>query len=69
MTENIKILLIKRNMTVKELAVKLNTTSNNISNKFKRNNFSVNELKEIANAVDCRLDIAFIDKESNSRII
>lgn len=69
MTENIKIVMLKRKINIKELAEKLGTTGNNMTNKFKRDNFSENELKEIANALDCRLDIALIDKETNQRIV
>lgn len=69
MTENIKIVMLKRKINIKELAEKLGTTGNNMTNKFKRDNFSENELKEIADALGCRLDIALIDKETNQRIV
>ena len=69
MTENIKIVMLKRKMNIKELAEKLGTTGNNMTNKFKRDNFSENELKEIANALNCELDIAFLDNETNQRIV
>ena len=51
MTENIKIVMLKRKMNIKELAEKLGTTGNNMTNKFKRDNFSENELKEIAKGI------------------
>lgn len=69
MTENIKIVMLKRKINIKELAEKLGTTGNNMTNKFKRDNFSENELHEIANALDCKLDIAFVDNETNQRIV
>lgn len=69
MTENIKIVMLKRNINIKELGEKLGTTGNNMTNKFRRDNFSEKELAEIANALNCRLDIAFIDKDTNQRII
>lgn len=53
MTEKIKIVLVKRNMTAKQLAEALNTSSANIYQKFKRDNFSENELKEIGNILNC----------------
>ena len=40
MTEKIKIALIKKGMSVKDLAASLGCTSQNISGKFKRDNFS-----------------------------
>lgn len=69
MTEKIKIVMLKRNMTIKSLAEKLGTTGNNMTNKFRRDNFSEKELTEIAQALNCRLDIAMIDNETNQRIV
>jgi len=62
MTEYIRILLVKRgNMTETELAKRIGTSPQNIHNKFKRNNFTMKDLQEIANALDCDLDVRFID--------
>lgn len=69
MTENIKIAMLKRKMNVKELAEKLGTTGNNMTNKFKRDNFNESELTDIAKALDCKLDIALIDCDTNQRIV
>lgn len=69
MTENIKIVMLKRKMNIKELAEKLGTTGNNMTNKFKRDNFSEKELIEIANALNCKLDIILIDRETGQRIV
>lgn len=63
MTEKIKILLIKKNMTVTDLAKKLNVTPQNIYNKFKRDNFSVRELQVIAKVLDVEFDYGFILKD------
>lgn len=40
MTEKIKIVLVKRKVSVKDLAEQLNCSSQNLSGKFKRDNFS-----------------------------
>jgi len=48
MTEKIKILLIKKNISAVQLAEMLKTSPQNVYNKFKRDNFSENELGEIA---------------------
>ncbi|NBI86920.1 transcriptional regulator [Lachnospiraceae bacterium] len=69
MTENIKIVMLKRKINIKELAARLGTTGNNMTNKFKRDNFSENELNEIAHALNCKLDIALIDNETGQRIV
>lgn len=69
MTKQIRMIMIMRDISVNELAKRLNTSPSNMTNKFKRDNFSENELREIANALDCKLDIAFVDNETNQRIV
>lgn len=59
MSEKIKIVLLKRKMTVTELAKKLDTSSQNLSNKLRQDNFRENELKEIAEALDCSFAFTF----------
>lgn len=56
MSEKIKILLIKKDMTAVQLADLLNTKPQNLYNKFKRDNFSEKELKEIADALDVKYE-------------
>ena len=46
MTEKIRIALIKQNKSVKDLAAAIGCTSQNLSGKFKRDNFSEKELME-----------------------
>lgn len=58
-SEKIKIILGRRNMTVSDLAKKLNTSRQNLTNKFARNNFSKKELQEIAEAMDCSVNVLF----------
>jgi len=60
MTEKIKILLIKKNISAVQLAELLGVTPQNIYNKFKRDNFSENELKEIAKKLNVRYESYFI---------
>ncbi len=69
MTESIKIAMLKRKINIKELAEKLGTTGNNMTNKFKRDNFSEKELHQIAEALNCKLDIALIDNDTGKRIV
>ena len=59
MSEKIKIVLLKRKMTVTELAKKLDTSSQNLSNKLRQDNFRENELKAIAEALDCSFAFTF----------
>lgn len=68
MTEKIRIALIKHNMSVKGLAASIGCTSQNLSGKFKRDNFSEKELAEIADAMGYRFEGKFIDKETGEEI-
>ena len=60
MTEKIKILLIKKNMSAVGLAELLETKPSNLYNKFKRDNFSEKELNEIAEKLGCKYEGSFI---------
>jgi len=60
----IKKLLVDKDMNTVDLANKLGCGTANLYNKYKRNNFSVNELEEIAAALGCELSITFTDKDS-----
>lgn len=62
MGEKIRILLQRKNITHAELSKRIGTTSANFSNKLKRDNFSTKELEEIAQALECRFEGYFIDK-------
>jgi len=65
LTQKIRILLVKHgNISEAELARRLNTSPNNLNQKMKRDNFSENELRKIAEVMGCDLKIAFIDKQT-----
>lgn len=64
-SDTIRMMLIKRKLSISELANRLNQSQSNLSNKLKRDNFSTNELLDIANALDCTLQINFIDNTTN----
>jgi len=68
MAEKIKILLVKRNMSLKELAEKIYNTPSNLSNKIKRDNFPENELHEIAKALNCDFSANFIMNDTGEQI-
>lgn len=56
--DKIKIVLEYRHMTAQELAAKMGYKSPSaIYNKFKRNNFSEEDLQEICEILDCSYDI------------
>lgn len=68
MSEKIKIVLLKRKMTVTTLAEKLGTTRSNLSNKLSRDNFSEKELRDIAEALNCDLDMDFTLRDTGEKI-
>lgn len=68
MSEKIKILLVKRKITVTQLAKELNTSSQNLSNKLRQDNFRESELKEIAAALDCSFSITFTLNDTGEEV-
>lgn len=69
MTEQIRILLVKRgNMTEAELARRLGISPQNLNNKMKRDNFCENDLRKIANVLNCTLNISFEMNDTGERI-
>ena len=60
MAENIRILLIKRgNLSEAELARRMGISPQNLSYKMKRDNFAEKDLRSIARALGCDLEISF----------
>lgn len=53
MGEKIKVLIDRRGVTITELARRLGTSRQNMTNKFARDDFSEKELKVIASKLDC----------------
>jgi len=68
MAIKIKTLLWERKMTIKDLAEKIGTNGNNLSNKLARDNFSEKELKEIATALSCEYDGVFTMLDTGKKI-
>ncbi|MFB7159268.1 helix-turn-helix transcriptional regulator [Lysinibacillus sp. NPDC056232] len=60
MGEKIRIALIKRGMTLTQLAEKLEVSQPNLSKKLKRNNFNEEELRKIAELLDMKFEAHFI---------
>ena len=67
-SEKIRILLIKRRMTMSELADKMGTTPQNLSNKLNRDNFTEKEMKTMSAALGCKLDITFTIDETGEQL-
>ena len=68
MSMKIRILLLEKKMTIKQLAEKIGTNGSNLSNKLSRDNFSEKELCEIAEALDCDYDASFIMRDTGKKI-
>ncbi len=67
-SDKIRILLIRRNMKVKDLAQVLGCTQSNASQKLKRDNFSEEELNTIAEALNCTYRSAFVLKDTGEEL-
>jgi len=68
MSTKIRILLIERKMTIKELAEKIGTSGNSLSNRLSRDNFSEKELREIAEALDCDYEATFTMRDTGKTV-
>lgn len=68
MAEKVRILLVKRKITVTDLAKRLGMSQSNLSNKLSRDNFSEKELKEIAEALNCDLDMNFTLRDTGEQV-
>ena len=68
MAKKIRMVLIERDMSIKELAEKIGTNGNNISNKLSRDNFTEAELISMAEAMNCDYDGIFTLRDTGKKI-
>ncbi len=59
-SEQIKVLCVRSNISVSELARRVGTTPQNFNAKMKRESFNIAELEMIASAVESRFERSFI---------
>lgn len=59
-TEQIKILCVRSNVSVSELARRLGTTPQNFNSKMKRESFTVADLDNIAATLGCSFERCFV---------
>ena len=69
MSKKIRQLLIEKDINVAKLAQLLKTTPQNLSNKLVRDNFSEQDLQEIAKVLNCKFDAKFLVIDENGNII
>ena len=67
MAEKIELVMVKRKMSKSALAKKLNTSSPNLYNKFRRDDFRESELKQIAEVLDCTFEANLILNDSGEK--
>jgi DNA-binding Xre family transcriptional regulator len=66
-SEQIKVLCVRNNISVSELARRIGTTPQNFNSKLKRESFTIADLEEIALRVDCSFERNFV-LESGEKI-
>ncbi|MBQ2954464.1 MAG: helix-turn-helix transcriptional regulator [Clostridia bacterium] len=66
--EKLRLVLRRRGMTIAQLAERMNTSRQNISNKLARDNFTEQELRALCDALDCDCDITFTLRDSGEQI-
>ena len=59
-SEQIKILCVKKGISMAELARLSNISPQNFNQKLKRNSFNVDDLKKIAASINCKYVTSFI---------
>ena len=59
-SEQIKVLCIRKNISVSELARRYGTTPQNFRSKMKRESFSIEELERIAASLGCTFERHFV---------
>lgn len=68
MGEKIRIALKRRKMTVAQLAELTNQTRQNLSNKLARDNFQEQDIKLIAEALNCEYEAYLVMKDTGEKI-
>lgn len=68
MAEKISIVMRRRGMTMTDLADKLGQSRQNLSNKMSRDNFTEQELRRIAEALNCDYKASFVMIDTGEEI-
>ena len=66
--EKIKVIMGRRGLTITELAKRTGQSTQNMSNKMSRDNFSEKELKEIALVLNCNFETIFRMNDTGEEI-
>ena len=68
MAEKIMVVLKRRGMTVAQLADLTNQTRQNLSNKLTRDNFQEQDIKVIAEALNCDYEAYLVMKDTGEKV-
>lgn len=68
MEKKIKMVLLERNMKIKDLAEKLGYEGSYLYNKLSRNRFSEEDLEKIADALNCDYEGIFTMRDTGKKI-
>lgn len=66
--EDLKVLALKKGISLSELARRLGESPQNYNTKFKRNSIKDHDLKESAKALGCEVEIIYRDKTTGEVI-
>lgn len=66
--EKIRIIMLKRNIKLKELAEALGTSQSNISDKLRRDNLNEKDVQKIAEVLNCDVNTLFTFKDTGEEI-
>lgn len=66
--EKIRLILKRRGMTIADLSSAMGQTRQRVHQAFKRGDYEVGWLAKVADAIGCKLEIKFIDKETGEDI-
>ena len=66
--EKVKIILGRRNMTIADLADMTGQSRQNMSNKINRDNFQEQDIKKMASALNCDVEVKFSFKDTGEQI-
>ena len=67
-SEKIRLLLLRRKMTITALAGKMGISRQYLTLKLKKEDFTISELQTIAAALNCKFDSGFTMKDTGERV-
>lgn len=68
-SEMIKILCVKRSVSVAQLSVKLGNTKQNLFNKLYRNDMKLSDVEKVAGALNADVELHFVDRDSKELLV